>query len=395
MNKLLIKDLDLKGKRVFIRVDFNVPLDEEGHVTNDARIQASLPTIRYALSQNGRVILASHLGRPKGKVNPKMSLKPVAAALGRLLGQKVLMASDCVGEEVLAQSRRLKDGEVLMLENLRFHSQEEANDPEFSKQLAALGELYVNDAFGTAHRAHASTVGMIQFVGKGAAGLLMEKELAYLGKAVSSPDRPYVAIIGGAKVSDKIQVIDNLLKVVDVLLIGGGMAYTFLVAEEYEVGKSLVETDKIALAESLLNTARERKVMLLLPVDHVVASKLSPTAEIKTTTIQETPMEWMGLDIGPETVARFRNQVALARTILWNGPLGVFEMEQFAQGTMAIAHAVAESSATTIIGGGDSIAAVTQAGVADKITHISTGGGASLEFLGGAKLPGVEALSNT
>jgi phosphoglycerate kinase len=395
MNKLLIKDLDLKGKRVFIRVDFNVPLDEEGHVTNDARIQASLPTIRYALSQNGRVILASHLGRPKGKVNPKMSLKPVAAALGRLLGQKVLMASDCVGEEVLAQSRRLKDGEVLMLENLRFHSQEEANDPEFSKQLAALGELYVNDAFGTAHRAHASTVGMIQFVGKGAAGLLMEKELAYLGKAVSSPDRPYVAIIGGAKVSDKIEVIDNLLKVVDVLLIGGGMAYTFLVAEEYEVGKSLVETDKIALAESLLNTARERKVMLLLPVDHIVASKLSPTAEIKTTTIQETPMEWMGLDIGPETVARFRNQVALARTILWNGPLGVFEMEQFAQGTMAIAHAVAESSATTIIGGGDSIAAVTQAGVADKITHISTGGGASLEFLGGAKLPGVEALSNT
>jgi phosphoglycerate kinase len=395
MNKLLIKDLDLKGKRVFIRVDFNVPLDEEGHVTNDARIQASLPTIRYALSQNGRVILASHLGRPKGKVNPKMSLKPVAATLGRLLGQKVLMASDCVGEEVLAQSRRLKDGEVLMLENLRFHSQEEANDPEFSKQLAALGELYVNDAFGTAHRAHASTVGMIQFVGKGAAGLLMEKELAYLGKAVSSPDRPYVAIIGGAKVSDKIEVIDNLLKVVDVLLIGGGMAYTFLVAEEYEVGKSLVETDKIALAESLLNTARERKVMLLLPVDHVVASKLSPTAEIKTTTIQETPMEWMGLDIGPETVARFRNQVALARTILWNGPLGVFEMEQFAQGTMAIAHAVAESSATTIIGGGDSIAAVTQAGVADKITHISTGGGASLEFLGGAKLPGVEALSNT
>jgi phosphoglycerate kinase len=395
MNKLLIKDLDLKGKRVFIRVDFNVPLDEEGHVTNDARIQASLPTIRYALSQNGRVILASHLGRPKGKVNPKMSLKPVAAALGRLLGQKVLMASDCVGEEVLAQSRRLKDGEVLMLENLRFHSQEEANDPEFSKQLAALGELYVNDAFGTAHRAHASTVGMIQFVGKAAAGLLMEKELAYLGNAVSNPDRPYVAIIGGAKVSDKIEVIDNLLKVVDVLLIGGGMAYTFLVAEEYEVGKSLVETDKIALAESLLNTARERKVMLLLPVDHVVASKLSPTAEIKTTTIQETPMEWMGLDIGPETVARFRNQVALARTILWNGPLGVFEMEQFAQGTMAIAHAVAESSATTIIGGGDSIAAVTQAGVADKITHISTGGGASLEFLGGAKLPGVEALSNT
>lgn len=394
MNKLLIKDLDLKGKRVFIRVDFNVPLDEEGRITNDARIQASLPTIRHALSQNGRVILASHLGRPKGKVNPKMSLKPVAAALGRLLGRNVLMASDCVGEEALAQSRRLKEGDVLMLENLRFHSQEEANDPEFAKQLAALCELYVNDAFGTAHRAHASTVGMIPFVGKAAAGLLMEKELAYLGKAVSNPDRPYLAIIGGAKVSDKIQVIDNLLNLVDVLLIGGGMAYTFLVAEEYEVGKSLVETDKITLAESLLNTARDRKVTLLLPVDHVVASKLSPTAEIKTTTIQETPMEWMGLDIGPETVARFRNQIALARTILWNGPLGVFEMEPFAQGTMAIAQAVAECSATTIIGGGDSIAAVTQAGVADKITHISTGGGASLEFLGGAKLPGVEALSD-
>ena len=394
MNKLSIRDLDLKGKRVFIRVDFNVPLDEEGRITNDARIQASLPTIRHALSQNGRVILASHLGRPKGKVNPKMSLKPVAAALGRLLGRNVLMASDCVGEEALAQSRRLKEGEVLMLENLRFHSLEEANDPEFAKQLAALCELYVNDAFGTAHRAHASTVGMIPFVGKAAAGLLMEKELAYLGKAVSNPDRPYLAIIGGAKVSDKIQVIDNLLNLVDVLLIGGGMAYTFLVAEEYEVGKSLVETDKITLAESLLNTARDRKVTLLLPVDHVVASKLSPTAEIKTTTIQETPMEWMGLDIGPETVARFRNQIALARTILWNGPLGVFEMEPFAQGTMAIAQAVAESSATTIIGGGDSIAAVTQAGVADKITHISTGGGASLEFLGGAKLPGVEALSD-
>jgi phosphoglycerate kinase len=394
MNKLSIRDLDLKGKRVFIRVDFNVPLDEEGRITNDARIQASLPTIRHALSQNGRVILASHLGRPKGKVNPKMSLKPVAAALGRLLGRNVLMASDCVGEEALAQSRRLKEGEVLMLENLRFHSQEEANDPEFAKQLAALCELYVNDAFGTAHRAHASTVGMIPFVGKAAAGLLMEKELAYLGKAVSNPDRPYLAIIGGAKVSDKIQVIDNLLNLVDVLLIGGGMAYTFLVAEEYEVGKSLVETDKITLAESLLNTARDRKVTLLLPVDHVVASKLSPTAEIKTTTIQETPIEWMGLDIGPETVARFRNQIALARTILWNGPLGVFEMEPFAQGTMAIAQAVAECSATTIIGGGDSIAAVTQAGVADKITHISTGGGASLEFLGGAKLPGVEALSD-
>lgn len=394
MSKLSIKDLDLKGKRVFVRVDFNVPLDEEGKITNDARIRASLPTLQHALANGARLILASHLGRPKGKVDPKMSLRPVAEALGKILGRKVLMAPDCVGEEVLAQSRSLKDGDVLLLENLRFHAQEEANDPEFSKQLASLCDLYVNDAFGTAHRAHASTVGMIAFVGKAAAGLLMEKELSYLGKAVSNPDRPYVAIIGGAKVSDKIEVIDNLLNVVDVLLIGGGMAYTFLVAEEYEVGKSLVETDKIPLAESLLQKASDRKVKLLLPVDHVVASEFDAAAETKTTTIQETPTEWMGLDIGPETVARFRNQIATAKTILWNGPLGVFEMEKFTQGTMAIAQAVAESSATSIIGGGDSIAAVTKAGVEGKISHISTGGGASLEFLGGAKLPGVEALSD-
>jgi phosphoglycerate kinase len=393
MSKLSIKDLDLKGRRVFIRVDFNVPLDEEGRITDDTRIQASLPTIQHALSKGARVILASHLGRPKGKVNAKMSLRPVAEALSKLLGKKVLMASDCVGEVVVAQSKGLKDGEVLLLENLRFHPQEEANDPEFSKQLASLCDVYVNDAFGTAHRAHASTVGMVSMVGKGAAGLLMEKELSYLGKAVSNPDRPYVAIIGGAKVSDKIEVIDNLLNVVDVLLVGGGMAYTFLVAEEYEVGKSLVETDKISLAESLLKKATERKIKLLLPVDHVVASNVDAAADTKITSIQETPMEWMGLDIGPETVARFKAQIASARTILWNGPLGVFEIEKFAQGTMAIAHAVAESSATSIVGGGDSIAAVTKAGVEDRINHISTGGGASLEFLGGAKLPGVEALS--
>jgi phosphoglycerate kinase len=393
MSKLSIKDLDLKGRRVFIRVDFNVPLDEEGRITDDTRIQASLPTIQHALSKGARVILASHLGRPKGKVNAKMSLRPVAEVLSKLLGKKVLMASDCVGEVVVAQSKGLKDGEVLLLENLRFHPQEEANDPEFSKQLASLCDVYVNDAFGTAHRAHASTVGMVSMVDKGAAGLLMEKELSYLGKAVSNPDRPYVAIIGGAKVSDKIEVIDNLLNVVDVLLVGGGMAYTFLVAEEYEVGKSLVETDKISLAESLLKKATERKIKMLLPVDHIVASNVDAAADTKITSIQETPMEWMGLDIGPETVARFKAQIASARTILWNGPFGVFEIEKFAQGTMAIAHAVAESSATSIVGGGDSIAAVTKAGVEDRINHISTGGGASLEFLGGAKLPGVEALS--
>ncbi|MBM3802088.1 MAG: phosphoglycerate kinase [Acidimicrobiia bacterium] len=394
MAKLSITDMDLQSRRVFIRVDFNLPLDEEGRITNDARIRASTPTIQHALSKGARVLLASHLGRPKGKPNPKMSLKPAAAALGALLGKRVTMASDCVGEEVLKQSNGLRDGDILMLENLRFHPEEEANDPGFSKQLAALCDVYVNDAFGTAHRAHASTAGMIPFVSQAGAGLLMQKELAYLGKAIANPDRPYVAIIGGAKVSDKIEVIDNLLNVVDALLIGGGMAYTFLAAEEYEVGKSLVEPDKVALAESLLKKAQERGVKLQLPVDHVVASQFDAAADSKITSIQETPMEWMGLDIGPDTVSRFKAQIAGAKTILWNGPLGVFEMEKFAHGTLAIAHAVAESSATSIIGGGDSIAAVTKAGVADKISHISTGGGASLEFLGGAKLPGVEALND-
>jgi phosphoglycerate kinase len=393
MSKLSIRDLDLKGKRVFIRVDFNVPLDEQGRVTNDARIQASLPTIQFVLQHQGWVILASHLGRPKGKVNPKMSLKPVAEALSKTLNRKVSLASDCVGDAVLAQTKAMKEGDVLLLENLRFHAEEEANDPEFSKQLAALCEVYINDAFGTAHRAHASTVGMIPYVGQAAAGLLMEKELAYLEKAVSNPERPYVAILGGAKVSDKIGIIENLLKLVDVLLIGGGMAYTFLQAEEFEVGKSLVETDKVPLAESLLRKAEGSKVKLLLPIDHVVANKVDASADAKITSIQETPIEWMGLDIGPETIARFKTHIVTAKTILWNGPLGVFEIETFAAGTIAIAQAVAESSATTIVGGGDTIAAVTKAGVAGKISHISTGGGASLEFLSGIKLPGVEALS--
>jgi len=394
MNKLSIKDLQLKGNRLFVRVDFNVPLDQEGRITNDTRIKASLPTIQYALANHARVILASHLGRPKGKTNPAMSLKPVAAALEKLLRQPVQMAQDCVGDAVLAQSKNLREGEVLLLENLRFHSQEEANDPEFSKQLASLCDLYVNDAFGTAHRAHASTAGMVPFVGKAAAGLLMEKELTYLEKATRNPDRPYVAILGGAKVSDKIEVIENLLGVVDVLLIGGGMAYTFLASEEYEIGKSLVETDKIDTAGHLLKMAQDRKVKLILPVDHVVTSKIDASAEHKVTSIQETPMEWMGVDIGPETIVRFKQQIAAAKTILWNGPLGIFEVEPFAQGTMAIAQAVAESHATTIVGGGDSIAAIHKAGVEGKISHISTGGGASLEFLGGLKLPGVEALSD-
>jgi phosphoglycerate kinase len=394
MNKLSIKDLQLEGKRLFVRVDFNVPLDQEGRITNDTRIKASLPTIQYALANQARVILASHLGRPKGKVNPAMSLKPIAAALEKLLRQPVQMAQDCVGDAVLAQSKNLRDGEVLLLENLRFHPQEESNDPEFSKQLASLCDLYVNDAFGTAHRAHASTAGMVPYVGKAAAGLLMEKELSYLGKATRNPDRPYVAIIGGAKVSDKIEVIKNLLGVVDVLLIGGGMAYTFLASEEYEIGKSLVETDKINTAGELLKMAQKRKVKLILPVDHVVTCKIDASAEHKVTSIQETPMEWMGVDIGPETIVRFKQQIAGAKTVLWNGPLGIFEVEPFAQGTMAIAQAVAESHATTIVGGGDSIAAIHKAGVEGKISHISTGGGASLEFLSGLKLPGVEALSD-
>ena len=394
MNKLSIKDLQLKGKRLFLRVDFNVPLDQEGRITNDTRIKASLPTIQYAVANHARVILASHLGRPKGKVNPAMSLKPVAAALEKLLRQPVQMAQDCVGDAVLAQSKNLRDGEVLLLENLRFHPQEEGNDPEFSKQLATLCDLYVNDAFGTAHRAHASTAGMVPYVGNAAAGLLMESELTFLGKATRNPDRPYVAILGGAKVSDKIEVIENLLGVVDVLLIGGGMAYTFLASEEYEIGKSLVEIDKIPKASELLSMAQKRKVKLILPVDHVVTSKIDASAEHKVTSIQETPMEWMGVDIGPETIARFKQQIASAKTVLWNGPLGIFELEPFAQGTMAIAQAVAESHATTIVGGGDSIAAIHKAGVEGKISHISTGGGASLEFLGGLKLPGVEALTD-
>jgi phosphoglycerate kinase len=394
MNKVSIRDLNVKDKRVFIRVDFNVPLDEEGHITNDARIQASLPTIQYALGKGAKVILASHLGRPKGKVNPKMSLKPVAEALRKALKREVMMAPDCVGEAVLAQTTRLKEGNVLLLENLRFHPEEEENDPGFSKQLAALCDFYVNDAFGTAHRAHASTVGMTSYVEKAAAGLLMEKELTYLAKAVADPARPYVAILGGAKVSDKIEILENLLKIVDVLLIGGGMAYTFLQAEEFEIGKSLVEEDKVPVAKSLLKEAEDRGIKLLLPVDHVVANKIDETAESKITSIQETPIEWIGVDIGPETIARFKAQITSAKTLFWNGPLGVFEIDKFAQGTMAIAQAVAESQALSIIGGGDSIAAVTRAGVADKITHISTGGGATLEFLSGLKLPGVEALSD-
>jgi phosphoglycerate kinase len=396
MNKLSIRDLDMKGKRVFIRVDFNVPL-ENGKVTEDTRIRATLPTIKFAQERGARLVLASHLGRPKGKPDPKYSLKPVAARLSELLGQPVDFAPDCVGPEAEAKSKSLADGGVLLLENVRYHAEEEKNDPEFSKQLAALCDgLFVCDAFGSAHRAHASVVGITKFVKQAAAGLLMEKELAYLGKAISNPDRPLVAVLGGAKVSDKIEVVRNLMKISDAMLIGGAMAYTFLKSQGKPVGKSLVENDKLDLARDLLHEAESRNFRLRLPVDHVIAESPDSTAT-KVTDIASTPEGWMGLDIGPKTIEEFSKEIATAQTIVWNGPLGMFEKPAFAKGTLEIAKAVAAATskgATSIIGGGDSVAAVEQAGVASQISHISTGGGASLEFLAGDELPGVAALTD-
>jgi phosphoglycerate kinase len=396
MNKLSIRDLEMTGKRVFVRVDFNVPLDGS-KVTDDTRIRATLPTLRLALDRGARLVLASHLGRPKGAVNAKYSMAPVAGKLRELLGKPVEFSSDCIGAEAEAKSKALRNGEVLLLENVRFHPEEENNDPEFSKGLAALcDQIFVCDAFGSAHRAHASVVGITQFVRQAAAGLLMEKELAYLGKAISNPDRPFIAVLGGAKVSDKIEVVQNLMKLSDAMLIGGAMAYTFLKAQGLPVGKSLVEVDKLDLARGLLDEARRRQFRLRLPVDHVLAESPDSTAT-KTTDIAHTPDGWMGLDVGPRTIEQFQAEISTARTIVWNGPLGMFEKPAFAQGTLAIARAVAaatKAGATSIIGGGDSVAAVEQAGVASQISHISTGGGASLEFLAGEKLPGVEALTN-
>lgn len=388
MAKLSIRDLDLKGKRLFMRVDFNVPLAPGGQeITSDKRIKASLPTIQYALDHGAALILASHLGRPKGKPNPEMSLKPVAKRLEELLKRPVHMAPDCVGPEV--EAMKPAPGEILLLENLRFHPEEEKNDPEFSQQLASLCDLYVNDAFGTAHRAHASTVGMIRFVPKAAAGLLMEKELEYLGKAVTAPERPCVAILGGAKVSDKIEVIQNMLKIVDKLLIGGAMAYTFLKAKGEETGKSLVEADKVDLARQLMQSAGEK---LMLPVDHAISPEFKGGGEpVYSKTI---PADQMGLDIGPDTVETYRSLIAGAKTVIWNGPMGVFELPPYDRGTVALAKAVAESGATSVVGGGDSEKAIKSAGVADRISHISTGGGASLEFLSGIELPGVAALTD-
>jgi len=387
MAKLSIKDLDLKGKVVFIRVDFNVPLAPGGkEITSDKRIRASLPTIQYALEQGAAVILASHLGRPKGKPNPEMSLAPVAARLSEVLGRPVKMAPDCIGSEVAAL--KPKPGEVLLLENLRFHKEEEANDPQFSKQLASLADIYVNDAFGSAHRAHASTVGMIAFMPQAAAGLLMDKELEWLGKATRNPDRPCVALLGGAKVSDKIEVIQNLMKVVDRLLIGGAMAYTFLRAKNEPTGKSLVEADKVDLAKSLLAEAGGK---LVLPVDHIVVREVKAGAGNEAvTTIGD---DQIAVDIGPKTVELFEKIIAGARTVIWNGPMGIFEMPPFDKGTVALAKAVADSGAVSVVGGGDSEKAIKSAGVTSKITHVSTGGGASLEFLAGIDLPGVEALT--
>ena len=386
-----IKDLKLSGRRVFVRVDFNVPI-EGGRITDDTRIRAALPTIMYALENGATVILASHLGRPKGKPNPEFTLKPVADHLSSLVHRKVAFASDCIGPaaaDVIAANR----GGLILLENLRYHAEEEKNDAAFAAKLAALADVYVNDAFGSAHRAHASTEGIVHHIAESAAGFLMAAEVEYLGKALGSPDRPFVAILGGAKVSDKLEVIENLLDRVDALLIGGAMAYTFFKAQGQPVGKSLVEADLVDTAKSLLERAQKRGIQLALPVDHVVAEKIDAAAKTATLAVGDPSIgDRMGLDIGPKTVAAFAEVIGRAKTVVWNGPMGVFEMAPFAAGTIGVAKSVANVMGTSIIGGGDSVAAVSQAGVADRMTHISTGGGASLEFLGGRTLPGVAAL---
>lgn len=395
MNKKTIKDVNVEGKRVFVRCDFNVPLDAEGNITDDNRIRAALPTIKYLLDHGAKVVLASHLGRPKNGPEEKYSLKPVAKRLNELLGGKVTMANDVIGEDAQAKVAALKNGEAVLLENVRFHKEEEKNDPEFAKKLAAFADIYVNDAFGTAHRAHASTEGISHFVKTSVAGFLIEKELEIMGGALNNPKRPFVAILGGAKVSDKIGVINNLLEKVDKLLIGGAMAYTFIVAKGGKVGKSMLETDKVDLAKELLEKAAAKGVELYLPVDTVIAKEFKADAESKVCPTMEIPDKWEGLDIGPKTAEIFADVIKSAKTVIWNGPMGVFEFPKFAVGTKAVAQALADNpEATTIIGGGDSAAAIEQLGYADKVTHISTGGGASLEYLEGKVLPGIACLND-
>jgi phosphoglycerate kinase len=393
-SKMTLRDIPLGGKRVFCRVDFNVPIDAAGQISDDTRVQAALPTIRFLIEQGAKVILASHLGRPKGKPDPAASLAPVAQHLSRLLARPVTMAADCVGAAVAAQVAELSPGAVLLLENVRFHRGETDNDPAFAEQLAELADVYVNDAFGTAHRAHASTEGVARLLRPAVAGLLMEKELQYLGSALADPQRPFVAILGGAKVSDKITVIDNLLNKVDAILIGGGMAYTFLKAQGLAVGKSLVEADRVELAARLLERAQQLGVRFLLPEDHLVAAEFAPDSPAQVATNAQFPDSGMGLDIGPATIATYQKEIRQAKTVLWNGPMGVFEFDAFANGTFAIAEALAETDCLSIIGGGDSVAAVNKAGLQARMTHISTGGGASLEFLEGKVLPGVAVLTD-
>lgn len=394
MNKKTVRDIDVTGKKVLVRCDFNVPLDKEtGKITDNRRIRAAIPTIEYLIDHNAKVILCSHLGRPKGEFNLKYSLKPVAEELSKLLGKEVKLAKDVIGEDAEKLTSEIKEGEVVLLENVRFHKEEEENNPEFAKKLASFAEIYVNDAFGTAHRAHASTAGVADYL-PAVSGFLIEKELEFLGNALDNPERPFVAILGGAKVSDKIGVIENLLDKVDTLIIGGGMAYTFYKAQGYSIGTSICEEDKIDLANDILNKAKEKNVEILLPIDNHVSAEYSNEAEDKYIDSVEIPEGFMGLDIGPKTIELFKNAIKNAKTVVWNGPLGVTEFSKFEEGTKAIAEALAETEAVTVIGGGDSAAAVEKFGLADKMTHISTGGGASLEFLEGKVLPGIACLNN-
>lgn len=393
MNKKTVKDMELKEKKVLVRCDFNVPMDENQNITDNTRIVAALPTIQYLLENDCAVILCSHLGRPKGEVKPEYSLKPVAEELSKLLGKEIIMAKDVIGEDAKAKAQALKNGQVMLLENVRFHKEETDNNPEFAKELASMAEIYVNDAFGAAHRAHASTAGVAQFL-PAVSGFLIEKELKFLGNAISHPERPFVAILGGAKVSDKIGVIDSLLEKVDTLIIGGGMAYTFFKAQGYEVGNSICELDKLELATNLMKKAQEKGVKFMLPVDTKIGKEFKEDTESKTVRYDEIPADWEGFDIGEESIKLFVEELKKAKTVVWNGPLGLFEFAQFAIGTNEIAKALAQMDCTTIIGGGDSAAAVKKAGLEDKMTHISTGGGASLEFLEGKALPGIECLLN-